>query len=117
MRFFIFALFVLFIFLLACAPQKQERQYAVAIYNLSESDVLNEKTNNTMTKLSFIVKNQEPFSLDCQLLLVVDHETEGFKKKGSLGILEPGASKPAQFSFELPMGESGIDVMPVCAEL
>lgn len=99
----------------ACSTsQPSPTSYAVGIYNLSESHV--DSDSGPLDRLSFTVQNQEPFDLECSILMVLDHPTNSSKKKGSLGIIPAGSSKEAAFTFKMPEGDTEISFRPICAK-
>ena len=117
MKQYLILLLALSLVLTACSPSQvtEKKEFSVAIYNLSHSHT--EQSGEQMDKLSFIVENQEIFPLDCSVLMIIDHPTEPSKKKGALGILEPGETKPGAFTFVMPDGDAKLDFKPVCKEI
>ncbi len=111
----------LFVFLLlvACAPNSSDHQgsdkgLAVGLYNLSQSESFDSKTNKTITSFRFFLQNQESFPLDCNVLLVMKNSTDSSKKLGHLGVVLPGESKPAAFFVEMLSGDSSVGFKPLC---
>lgn len=106
-------LILIMVFLLGCAPHASGK-FNVFLLNATHEDVFDDETNRTLDTISFIMQNNEPFALDCSVMLTLDNTTLSGSRRGDVGVLEPGQKKMVGLSFEMPQGKTDLSIEPEC---
>ena len=88
-------------------------KYDVSLFNATHDDVFS-KDNRTLDKISFMMRNNERFSLNCSVGLALDNSTEKTTNKVRVGLIEPDVEKSVSLSFEMPTGKTNISIKPIC---
>lgn len=109
----ILILLLILALLVGCAPQAPEK-FNVSMFNASHEDVFNPDTNRTLDTISFIIQNNEPFDLDCSVILTLDNTTTSGSKTGKVGVLQPDQQKHVSLGFEMPSGKTELQIVPDC---
>lgn len=109
-------LFVLLFLLVGCAaPQPQEtEEFNISLHDASHSEKFSPDLNKTMDTISFVIRNNEVFALDCYVILSLDNQTNKTASKGTVGLLEPGEQKQVSLTFEMLYGTTDLKVEPSC---
>ncbi len=106
-----------FLFLTGCTPDESEKDFDVSLYGANHKDIFIEEKNATLDQISFVMKNNEDFPLDCQIIFKMDNVTERTSKVGAVGLLDPGERKNISLSFEMFLGYTDINIIPKCRHL
>ena len=111
MRIMVFLIIMLF--LLGCAAHIPDK-FNISLSNATHEEVFNPDTNKTLDTISFIMQNNEPFALDCSVILSLDNTTNSRSKTGAVGVLQPYQQKQVRLGFEMPSGRTDITIRPNC---
>ena len=112
----ILILLLLLLFLLGCTAQT-DKEFNVSLLNASHEDVFLSEQNKTLEKISFIIKNNELFDLDCDIILSMSNGSNSSIQKGVVGFLPKNTLKNVSLTFEMLYGKTNLSIIPNCKKL
>ena len=107
MRFLIGLIFVL---LLGCAPAQV---FDVTLSEAEQTEIVRDG-NKTLDVISLMIKNNEPFALECDIFSSMSNLTNTSSKRVSAGVLESTQSKHVSVKFDMFLGKSDLLIECEC---
>ena len=81
---------------------------------MSQSEKFDNSTNITVNTVSFIMKNNEYFSVDCSVLFSMSNGTNRTSNTGYVGVLKSGYVKNVSFHFVMYEGNASLAFNSKC---
>ena len=118
---------VLLLFLLGCSSEPitpeynfsklQFNAYNVTISNSVHLTNFSREVDRVMDTISFSIKNEEPFDLECAAYLYLYGDLENTTKRGVIGQIPAGNDVNANIKFEMPLGNASLKLVPACTKI
>ena len=102
---------LLFLLLLGCSSSGK---LDVSLLNASHNESFDQELNKTTDTISFIISNNEDFSIDCSVILQLSNGTNSSSKTGKVGLLNPAEQKLVSLRFEMFEGKTDLSIKPDC---
>jgi len=90
------------------------QEYDVSMMDAVHTDAFSED-DKIVEEINFTLKNNEPFDLDCSVILSISNSTNSTSKKLHAGLLHPKDSKRVSLKFTMFDGDSDLKVVPACS--
>jgi uncharacterized lipoprotein YajG len=86
----------------------------ITFSDMNQTERFDVGTNDSISTLSFVLKNNELFPVDCSVNLNITSNTNVTSKQGSVGVMDPGVRKKVSFEFMIPEGNTSLSIKSDC---
>jgi hypothetical protein len=105
-------LFFLLVCLVGCTPY--QKQAGGVLLKDAKHELLKSESNGTIDKMSFTIKNQGDFNVDCAVLINQSNITDLSVKRAHIGLIGSGKEKRVALRIKMLEGKSEISIGSEC---
>jgi len=86
----------------------------VTFSDMNQTERFDDSTNDSISTLFFVMRNNEQFPVNCSVSLNIRSSTNVTSKQGSVGVMDPGVRKKVSFEFMIPEGNTSLSIKHDC---
>jgi hypothetical protein len=112
-----FFVLVIFALLFGCSANQDsvmQDRLNITFSDMNQTERFDASTNNSISMISFVLKNDERFPVNCTVDIDIDNSGNMTSKEGNIGIIEAGNRKKVSFDFIISEGNTSFSIKQHC---